>query len=249
MPISIEERETKRLKEGLRNIMSNSTGKDTQKGKRGATEADSDEVAKQIEIVEQPKWQKMKSKSKKRRSSTLDNKSSGKDRKEKMDENQSEESMETSENENEYKNITTQEEKNDGEESNMTVGEKERRECNKERVSQLDKETDKREIYWNYKGHLRMNSEIDVTERNTLRKERFEEDETGPYKVIVKLDKNRANTKRGKNLIIIMKELIRKGIRPTDISMSSFTTAEVKFVCQRDANHCIDSIKNDKDEN
>lgn len=249
MPISSEERETNRLKEGLKIIMSNSMGKGTQKGKRGATEADFDEVAKQVEVVEQPKWQKAKSKSKKRRSSMLDNKSSGKDRKEKMDENQSEESMETSENENEYENITTQEEKNDEEESIMPVGEKERRECNKERTSQLGKETEKREIYWNYKGHLRMDSEMDATEKNTLRKERFEEDETGPYKVIVKLDKKRANTKRGKNLIIIMKELIRKNIRPTDISMNSFTTAEVKFVCQRDANHCLDSIKNDKEEN
>lgn len=95
-----------------------------------------------------------------------------------MDENRSEESMETSENENEYENITTQEEKNDEGESNMPVGEKERRECNKDRTSQLGKETDKREIYWNYKGRLRMTNEMDTTEINTLRKERFDEDET-----------------------------------------------------------------------
>lgn len=93
-----------------------------------------------------------------------------------------------------------------------------------------------------------MTSEMNVTEINTLRKERFDEDETGPYKVIVKLDKKRTNTKRGKNLIIIMKELIRKDIRPT-VSMSSFTTTEIKFVCQRDANHCLDSVKKDKEEN
>lgn len=60
--------------------MLNSTVKGSQKGKQEATEANFDEVAKQVEILEQPKWQKVKNKSKKRRGNSLDNKTNGKSR-------------------------------------------------------------------------------------------------------------------------------------------------------------------------
>lgn len=162
---------------------------------------------------------------------------------------QSDDAIEMSEAESDREGLTAQNNKEKGIDlNNRAVGEKDNVVCNKEDTFQRNKKMVKREIYENHNGSLKKLSETDASENILLKKERYEDKEAGPYKVLVRLDKEKANTRRSKNVIIIIKTLIKNDIRPADILMSSFLTAEVKFVSQADANQCLDYLKNRKEE-
>lgn len=127
----------------------NSMDKGIQIGKRGPTEAEFDEVAKQINVIDQNTvWQKVKIKRKKE--NTAEDKPTGIGRQGNMEEKtQSDDAIEMSEAESDREGLTVQNNKEKGIDSNnRAVGEKDNVVCNNEDTIQGNKKNGQKRDIW-----------------------------------------------------------------------------------------------------
>lgn len=113
----------------------------------------------------------------------------------------------------------------------------------------LVQDRQRKEIYYNIDGKLVNINELDRTKNIFKKKERYDEDQAGPGKVIIKLNKEYNNANRGKNLIIIWKTLIKLNIKPNKMNMISFSTAEAEYERAQEANMCLDKLEREKETN
>lgn len=111
------------------------------------------------------------------------------------------------------------------------------------------KEIKEREVYWIHRGVLKKTSEIDATEMDSKKNERYDESHLGACKVILKLSRDKVQTNRGKNAIRIWKDLLKFKIRPIDMVMINHISAEVSFANNHDTNFCLDTLEQNKEEN
>lgn len=205
----------------------------TSVGKRMATESEFDKLTQSMQDKE---WKVVKrkktTKGKDRKKDTLLENTQGKNK-----EDQSDASMEVEE-ENTLKQVkesvtVLRETTNEVVENNQSV-----------EISSNMEKRDKKEAYWNRDGILMNISEIDANMR-IENNERFKKDHGGPYKVTIRLMREKALHKRGRNAIKILQFLVRKvRIRPKDMFMISHVAAEVTFENINDAHLCLDSIGN-----
>lgn len=68
---------------------------------------------------------------------------------------------------------------------------------------EVQREQREKEVYWNRNGILTNISELDASEMRIRSNERFKRDYGGPYKVTVRLTREKTLNKRGRNSLKI----------------------------------------------
>ncbi|KAK0071172.1 hypothetical protein PV325_013358 [Microctonus aethiopoides] len=104
-----------------------------------------------------------------------------------------------------------------------------------------------KEIFMNIEGKLMKIDTLELMSRAEDQKVRYEEKDIRPRNIIIKINREFMNVKKEKNNIKIWKTLMRYNIIPKEVKMISHGTAIGTFDNYRDANRCLEELEKEKE--